>query len=147
MSRARWVAEDRRSSLTGEWLKAPQRCLAALVGARDGKSDYWVCSSIVHVDSEVPVRAARGQWCVRGAGRGRCCGQKPFEWDPGSDFTACYGGGRRCWGRRTLERRRCARCCRADRSVSVRLLEGCGQSGVAWEEFQKVSSSVQGRRS
>jgi hypothetical protein len=49
MSRAGWVAVDRQSLLCGEWLEAPQRCLAACCGSRDGRCDCWMRSSIVHL--------------------------------------------------------------------------------------------------
>jgi hypothetical protein len=89
MSRARWVAEDGQSLLCGEWLEAPQRCLAACCGSRDGRCDCWMRSSIVHVGCDVPVQAARGQvGCARRAGRKARWWPEPFEWDAASDFTA-----------------------------------------------------------
>jgi hypothetical protein len=65
------VAGGRRATLAGEWLEAPQRCLAAVLGSRDGRCGYWMRCSIVHGDGERPVRAAGagGARAERGARR------------------------------------------------------------------------------
>lgn len=77
MSRQQRIADDEGRWEGGEWLKAPQRCLAAELGSRDGRGDCELCSSIVHVGLSIPVGAAR--WAVEsregsGALR-RCCGR------------------------------------------------------------------------
>jgi hypothetical protein len=69
MSWARRVAGGRQATRAGEWLEAPQRCLAAVLGSRDGRCGCWMRCSIVHGDGEEPVRLAGAVSCARRAGR------------------------------------------------------------------------------
>jgi hypothetical protein len=97
MRRARWVAGGRQATRAGEWLEAPQRCLAAVLGSRDGRCGCWVRCSIVHGDGEEPGRLADAVGCARRAGREALLWPEPLRAQVGcceeSDFTACVGEG------------------------------------------------------
>jgi hypothetical protein len=73
--------------------QSPSEVPGGRLGSRDGWGEGELRSSIVHVETAIPVRAAR--WAVERWGSGalrRCCGRKPVEWDAGSDFTAWTSG-------------------------------------------------------
>jgi hypothetical protein len=80
-------AAGRRLSQSAEWLKAPQSCLAAVLGSRDG-----CCGG--GCDGQLSTVGAMYLCGLRGgqAGREALLWPEAFEWDAGPCFTACCGG-------------------------------------------------------
>jgi hypothetical protein len=70
MNRLDRVAGGGRLCAGGVWLKAPQKCLAAGLGSRDGWVGCDVRWSIVLVETVIPVRAAAVLWAVERGGSG-----------------------------------------------------------------------------
>ena len=70
--------------------KPLKKCLLAELGSRDGWGGCKLRSSIVLVETVIPVRAA--PWAVEREGSGGAealLWPEPVEWDAESDFTAC----------------------------------------------------------
>lgn len=127
MSRPRRIAGRGRRSQGGEWLKAPQRCLAAKLGSRDGKGDCEVRSSIVHGGVGVPVWLRGGQLSARsGRGAEALLWPEPVEWDAESNFTAWSGGDGLDCDESCGKRPGAARCGTARQNDSKRLLGDVG---------------------
>lgn len=79
MRRAGVTAGERWARLAGEWLKAPQRCLAAMVGPRGGRCDCGMRSSIWGAGGRLPVGCCAGRQMGARGGRGArrcCCGRR-----------------------------------------------------------------------